>query len=551
MLKQPNWLDAINNDPDNDNLRLVYSDYLEEQGELIRAEFIRVQVALANTSMDDRHYDLLAQREQQLLTAHWDRWRKEVSNTPAIHPGKPRRGFIEEVVIYAPAEEDYFEYPELMSFNWPDVKRFIEETFASFAVRRYHLNNLHDTDFREIVRTLGWTNIKELALSSQFSVNPFVDALSLPQASDLERLDLRPLRMSQDQLMVLLAGPHMDLVHSLDLTNGSISADVVSVLAAEPLFRKLESLRIGESGHHEGDRIGNDGIRALAESPYLENLHTLECYNSRITDSGATALANSSGLANLRQLTLRGNKLGETGVKALAASPYLHHLVRLDLSLTELSGTGLKTLAASPTFANVRSLNIGGNRIGDAATLALATAEHWRLSHLSMNGVDITDEGADTLVRSPSLEELLTLQLSGNKQLGANGLRSLLSSPVLKSLQLLSVASCKLTADDFKPLADSNGLPQLYELDMRNNDMGDTGAVSLAQWPGLSSVRVLRLNSCSLGHTGAKALLDSPHLQPGVNLQLFGNDEIPETTIRELREKFGEGVWWSDGSDYY
>jgi uncharacterized protein (TIGR02996 family) len=38
---------AILDDPDDDDVRLVYADYLEEHGERQRADFIRVQIELA------------------------------------------------------------------------------------------------------------------------------------------------------------------------------------------------------------------------------------------------------------------------------------------------------------------------------------------------------------------------------------------------------------------------------------------------------------------------------------------------------------------------
>ena len=48
------FLKAILDDPDNDALRLVYADWLDEHGEPERAEFIRVQIELvhANTQTD-------------------------------------------------------------------------------------------------------------------------------------------------------------------------------------------------------------------------------------------------------------------------------------------------------------------------------------------------------------------------------------------------------------------------------------------------------------------------------------------------------------------
>ena len=54
MTQEEAFLYAIQAEPSDDALRLVYADWLEEQGESPRGEFIRVQIALAP---DDRVSD--------------------------------------------------------------------------------------------------------------------------------------------------------------------------------------------------------------------------------------------------------------------------------------------------------------------------------------------------------------------------------------------------------------------------------------------------------------------------------------------------------------
>ncbi len=47
MTDEQAFLEAILDDPEDDNLRLIYADFLEERGDGARAEFIRVQVELS------------------------------------------------------------------------------------------------------------------------------------------------------------------------------------------------------------------------------------------------------------------------------------------------------------------------------------------------------------------------------------------------------------------------------------------------------------------------------------------------------------------------
>jgi len=135
------FLDAICADPDNDLPRLVYADYLEEQGEEDRAEFIRVQCELARTDdpHGDRYWDgqldggpkcyqrrrTLRGREQELLLSRGATWVRPIAESATktrmlVNHGlegnedgicwKWRRGFVEEIalpsadwLIYGPA----------------------------------------------------------------------------------------------------------------------------------------------------------------------------------------------------------------------------------------------------------------------------------------------------------------------------------------------------------------------------------------------------------------------------------------------------------------
>jgi uncharacterized protein (TIGR02996 family) len=69
---------AIRAHPDDDTPRLVYADWLQENGDEPRAEFIRVQCALAKLPRDRRKHRkervLLEPRDEVLLSANRERW---------------------------------------------------------------------------------------------------------------------------------------------------------------------------------------------------------------------------------------------------------------------------------------------------------------------------------------------------------------------------------------------------------------------------------------------------------------------------------------------
>src|SRR5437588_196244 len=72
------FLQAICAEPDEDAHRLVYADWLDENGRPERAEFIRVQCALAKLGPDDPRPPHLLKREKALYEAHHQAWFDEL-----------------------------------------------------------------------------------------------------------------------------------------------------------------------------------------------------------------------------------------------------------------------------------------------------------------------------------------------------------------------------------------------------------------------------------------------------------------------------------------
>src|SRR5208337_2435590 len=76
--EQRGFWTAIRATSEDDAPRLVYADWLDKHGEADRAEFIRVQCALAKLGPDRRkgrkERVQLEPREKALLASHGDRW---------------------------------------------------------------------------------------------------------------------------------------------------------------------------------------------------------------------------------------------------------------------------------------------------------------------------------------------------------------------------------------------------------------------------------------------------------------------------------------------
>src|SRR5262245_20631701 len=97
MDTEQSFMKAILEAPEDDGIRLVFADWLEERGDP-RAEFIRVQFAEEERPDYDTIQQLLT-RDLQLVAAHGDEWAKPFVGL-ADH-WHFRRGFVESVTLPA------------------------------------------------------------------------------------------------------------------------------------------------------------------------------------------------------------------------------------------------------------------------------------------------------------------------------------------------------------------------------------------------------------------------------------------------------------------
>src|SRR5947209_1020685 len=90
-------LRTIRETPEDDTVRLVYADLVEEEGDPARGEFIRVQIALANTPETDPERRALEDREHDLLAENEDRWLGVPRDSDGLVRWQFVRGFVDDV----------------------------------------------------------------------------------------------------------------------------------------------------------------------------------------------------------------------------------------------------------------------------------------------------------------------------------------------------------------------------------------------------------------------------------------------------------------------
>lgn len=89
-------LRAIIEAPDDDAPRLIYADWLDENGDPARAEFIRVQCDMHGMPNPDDRWNQLLRRSKALLRTNAKRWLKELPGKPAVSwSDRYTRGFLQ------------------------------------------------------------------------------------------------------------------------------------------------------------------------------------------------------------------------------------------------------------------------------------------------------------------------------------------------------------------------------------------------------------------------------------------------------------------------
>jgi uncharacterized protein (TIGR02996 family) len=369
------FFDRIRDEPAEDGPRLIYADWLEENGQPERAEFIRLQVALDKLPEDDPRRTDLRERERVLREANETRWAADLA--PLVSGCEFRRGVIDSVSV--------------------DTNQFLTAGAAIFDVAPVRKVRFIDVGDRlaKLVQSPLLRNVRELDLSGN------------------DTLENRgPILLGRSKQLVRL--------EALDLSFTELGDKGLQALANSPVFAALRSLYISGNGQAGGTaRLGVPGLRALANSPHLSELSQLDVSGNYLSDTALRSLFEGPSARRLTRLALHGNRLGEAGTAALAASLVFTKMAELDgvidLRRVEMGPAGTRVLAESPALKTVESLDLEGNFMGDAGLAALAASPHLKqLRVLSLRENRISDDGVRALARSPIMVTLRVVDLTGN-----------------------------------------------------------------------------------------------------------------------------------------
>ena len=400
MASDEGFLQAVLADPDDDVVRLVYADWLEEHGEPDRAEFIRVQIELARIGEDDSHRPYLLYRERTLEYDHFDEWRAQ-AGCPGVEVMRFSRGFVEETTL------------SVQSFlrNAPAL-------FASIPLRSVRLR-FPSLVMNDLLASPYFTRLEGLDLSfAELKVPAFLALVDSPQVRSLRHLSVAGNRLPPHVIESLADSRNFENLTSLDLGGNDIGDQGAAALSAFAGLHGLESLSLWNSSGYYSLAMHEVGAMVLARSRTLSQLRRLDLNDHQIGDTGLRELAQAEDLSRLTHLELQRNGIGgigDFGMQAIALSPYLTQIRHLDLTGNEIGIGGGRALAIWEGLEQVRCLGLEGCSLGDAGVQALARSVHVEgLRTLKLGRNRLTDRGAQALLESPYLSASLKLDLNGN-----------------------------------------------------------------------------------------------------------------------------------------
>jgi uncharacterized protein (TIGR02996 family) len=503
-MTEADLLRAVCDAPDDDALRLVYADWLEEHDDLDRAAFIRAQVRLARLRpWDDGHVELDVRcRELERLHPEWLGW---------LAPFVKREG--------RPFgwEEPPFDrgFPARLSMRPADLVDHHDRLFETAPIRGLSLDLQEGAGYADLpgLRRLAGIEFRFLPVTTSAREA----ARCLRRLDRLERFGVGGCRFRDREARSVVLAPPVLEARSVRLAGTPLPERVERALAAAsfPNLRRLERVWVSDL--------------AWLRAGWLRRLEdlTIDDTGNNLRPEDAWHLNGVLPETDVVALKLGEWPLDEEGAQTLGATLGRCRLEALNLSHIRFDPALLRALLRSDGLAGLRAFFVTWARPDVALVRRLAEAPIGvGLRVCGLDHVDVAGLGA--LASGPALPELASLRLglvwSGTAAAMPAAVRAVLDAGTLPRLVSLT-------------LCDTRPTPAGRLRDGREA-VGDGLATALARCPGAARLQELRLDVRPLSRAGAKALASSRHLS-GLRLldAPVGRDDQAARAI--LADRFG------------
>jgi uncharacterized protein (TIGR02996 family) len=325
MSDQAALLAGIWEQPHDDVIRLVYADWLEENDQPERAEFIRLQCELARLDEwdDAERIAALKLREQELLASYERKWR--VGWEKKYHRWPFRRGFVYPRHSILGGEKFLKLPPTALNAapQWAGkiekFARLFDQVFSSPLLLRFDDLEIQTAKTpipfakfaeNELLRNLSALDVDEYTtVAHREDVASLTAFLNGTTTISLTRFDCYA-HLGAESFAALVASRTAKQLTHLRLGGWRLDAVTGAPFAREN-FPHLRSLRV------ESQRV----VQLLVSTPDTQ-LRKLDLKWCGLTDGDFEQLAAWPGLANIQWLDVDFNMCREAGYRALLNSPH-------------------------------------------------------------------------------------------------------------------------------------------------------------------------------------------------------------------------------------
>jgi uncharacterized protein (TIGR02996 family) len=530
---------AICKNPADETLRLVFADWLEENGDPHWAKYIRARCALDDKPPDPETYSTLF---EQFLEGHAATWNRDEPKLPT--------GFLLSR-NYSNQDEWWGDQKDGMQGGVPSlaaidtqqisgdeaaiavgVARRLPQLIEQTPVRGLDLGDHACGHLKTVLATPAARHLRRLEFESRPPEGkrcPDVAALVKSElVRSLTRLELRGQRGAD--IRALAAAPFEQLQHLVAYQSFHGPTPAIERLTSAPWFRRLQRLLIGLSPD-QADAVG----AALVGMP---NLHTLALWHP--DESAIQALGRSPKFPALRRLFMIGVRLaGPCGtVLRRLRTP---GLVELWLRGSAAEDEDVAKLIASPLFDDLRVLTFDSTHLGVAGLNALATspcAAKLRILRIKYAGVRSLSE--TPLTRAGAFPALTTLTIDSPGGKGGNrgpfeGTVELLAKLAAPNLRHLTLENCEFDDKCAKAVATNPSFAGLTRLVIYEGTMGAQGAEQLFRSPNLRNLIELKIHFCPIGK--AAGVLVDQSVMPELVECWLDNSGVPDSVTKKLQRK--------------
>lgn len=281
---------AIRAHRDDNTPRLVYADWLDDQGNPTWAEFVRLQCWLSARPEAHPAWEANWQREQELTGVYGAAWTAALGGFTSA-PTEFDRGFPTDFYVH-----------DIQEFTWA-----ISELAGMTATDRLRIGRLGDESVDVLGRCEGMTAIAELETNA-----------------DVQGL-------TEEGVVRLVQSPHLQQLRRLDLSGTYLHSGNgdAAYLAQEAVLPVLEHVHLGLDFGRGPTRSVASVIRLL-ESPHRERLRGLEV--AYLSEADVRELCRCPGLARLTHLEIGWCVTTDAAAAALAGCPYLDRIELLNFA---------------------------------------------------------------------------------------------------------------------------------------------------------------------------------------------------------------------------